>query len=807
MSLIELFLQVAPILVLLVVPACSLLFASRTQSMGFDNFSFFAPWQWLTGPNPAKGGSAAGRHRHRHRLSKKHTRPNGSAIPDTDENDGYYPGLVNISGTYCFMNSTLQALASLSYLQPHVDAIHANAEALDLPTPVIDSLQDLFRKLNTPRSSYHSIRPVDIIDVLSHVEGRTNALFYSREHQDAQELFQLLSECVKNETVAVDKEGKRDRGLGGLSQSPETIKEIGKGVFDGLTANRRSCVTCEYTEAVMHFSLDNMQLSLPRFAPMCRLEDCLQEYTRLELLRDCVCRKCSLVATHRYLQHDISVLEEATKPEMHPSHSKKKRLREFRRMEGRVRSALEQGRIEEDLKDVRMERIVSPATKQAMIARPPPVLALHINRSIYGHYATKNTIRLIFPEVLDITPYTTSGNLSLKPTSSISTPLQNGTTTHPQPRRSTPSSSHHLHHRNNHNHNYHSRTLYRLSAVVCHFGQHSYGHYICYRRKPRSPGLPKEKRWAPPTLVDPLLLHELEMEGKGDGGESAAQIPDGYNLNLDINADLDGASTGTTGTTSSNSSPRVGVEGSPSTRPRFIWDGEDPFEYGPGTGRGWLRISDDSVRECGIESVLAEGSSAFMLYYERVVVDVPGVYPSRRASEECGSDGRDRVGVPSGVEIGDVIGRKAGRESEETLRPRTKTIVMNGSADTLTTEVGVGVMTKRERPPISISTEGSSSGKLGLEPRIIRSVDAGRKKSVPPSTAPSPTETTSEGTFVSPSASTSTLVSREQSTVSSTSGSEETPVPRISTPTTHSSKSINGSNSRVEDRYHGQRLN
>ena len=297
------------------------------------------------------------------------------------------------------------------------------------------------------------------------------------------------------------------------------------------------------------------------------------------------------------------------------------------------------------------------------------------------------------------------------------------------------------------------------------------------------------------------------MEGKGDGGESAAQIPDGYNLNLDINADLDGASTGTTGTTSSNSSPRVGVEGSPSTRPRFIWDGEDPFEYGPGMGRGWLRISDDSVRECGIESVLAEGSSAFMLYYERVVVDVPGVYPSRRASEECGSDGRDRVGVPSGVEIGDAIGRKAGRESEETLRPRTKTIVMNGSADTLTTEVGVGVMTKRERPPISISTEGSSSGKLGLEPRIIRSVDAGRKKSVPPSTAPSPTETTSEGTFVSPSASTSTLVSREQSTVSSASSSDETPVPRISTPITHSSKSINGSNSRVEDRYHGQRLN
>ena len=74
----------------------------------------------------------------------------------------YYPGLVNISGTYCFMNSTLQvrallfitftymnlktlqALASLTYLQPQIDAIYAKAESLDVPTPVIDALHELF---------------------------------------------------------------------------------------------------------------------------------------------------------------------------------------------------------------------------------------------------------------------------------------------------------------------------------------------------------------------------------------------------------------------------------------------------------------------------------------------------------------------------------------------------------------------------------------------------------------------------------------------------------------------------------------
>lgn len=63
----------------------------------------------------------------------------------------------------------------------------------------------------------------------------------------------------------VDKEAYRDRGLSGLAKvPPETLRDIGKSVFDGLTANRRSCCICGYTEAVMHFSLDNWQLAVPR---------------------------------------------------------------------------------------------------------------------------------------------------------------------------------------------------------------------------------------------------------------------------------------------------------------------------------------------------------------------------------------------------------------------------------------------------------------------------------------------------------------------------------------------------------------
>jgi ubiquitin carboxyl-terminal hydrolase 1 len=249
---------------------------------------------------------------------------------------------------FSYLNSKpSQALASLTYLQPQIDAIHAKAVSLDVPTPVIDALQELFSgmlylsstslpiqsfhitDLNTPKLSYHSLRPHRIIAALSSPQSfspssdsssnsnvsrhpsTSSTLFNSREHQDAQELFQLVSECIKNEMGAVEKEGLRDRGIAGVldfglrGSESNTEKSLfpnftglgsqtksfvhndnqqqvvddargwslgssntltSKSVFDGLTANRRSCVKCGYTEAVMHFGFDNWQLAVPRLA-------------------------------------------------------------------------------------------------------------------------------------------------------------------------------------------------------------------------------------------------------------------------------------------------------------------------------------------------------------------------------------------------------------------------------------------------------------------------------------------------------------------------------------------------------------
>jgi ubiquitin carboxyl-terminal hydrolase 1 len=102
----------------------------------------------------------------------------------------------------------------------------------------------------------------------------------------------------------------------------------------------------------------------------CQLDTCLADYTRLELLTDCICRKCSLLATHKRLAQEADKLAEALNADLSPSASKKRRAKEAKKLEMKVKLALEEGRIEDDIKGVKMDKVFSKAsTKQAMIAR------------------------------------------------------------------------------------------------------------------------------------------------------------------------------------------------------------------------------------------------------------------------------------------------------------------------------------------------------------------------------------------------------------------------------------------------------
>lgn len=138
---------------------------------------------------------------------------------------------------------------------------------------------------------------------------------------------------------------------------------------------------------------------------------------------------------------------------------------------------------------------------------------------------------MIFPEVLDLTPFATSGQLSTQPSAPISSSHS-----------STPPSS--------------LKVLYRLSSIVCHYGGHTFGHYVAYRRKPGSP-TSGANRFAPPTID----------------------------------------------------------------------------EHNAGANAGWLRISDDTVQEVGLEAVLAENSGTFMLFYERIATSSLSTDPRSTAMD------------------------------------------------------------------------------------------------------------------------------------------------------------------------------
>ena len=79
---------------------------------------------------------------------------------------------------------------------------------------------------------------------------------------------------------------------------------------------------------------------------------------------------CSMVATHQKLLAEAERVTALMTIEPNPSPSRKKRVKEARKLEGRVRAAIEEGRIEEDIPGVKLEKVYSKeSTKQVMIAR------------------------------------------------------------------------------------------------------------------------------------------------------------------------------------------------------------------------------------------------------------------------------------------------------------------------------------------------------------------------------------------------------------------------------------------------------
>lgn len=198
-----------------------------------------------------------------------------------------YPGMVNLSGTLCYMNSVLQAWAALPHLRAHLARIIELATAADVPTPVADAVADVLAALNTGHARPPTpLRPHTLLAALSPLPA-VRRLLATREQQDAHELFVVLAEAVSDEAGRVAREVARTRGLGqALDLSGLDARSLRSGAvrvpqrrpekdlqapWDGLLARRRVCRRCGYSDVIRMDSLGGMELPVPRSVslPLC----------------------------------------------------------------------------------------------------------------------------------------------------------------------------------------------------------------------------------------------------------------------------------------------------------------------------------------------------------------------------------------------------------------------------------------------------------------------------------------------------------------------------------------------------------
>ncbi|GAN01631.1 cysteine proteinase [Mucor ambiguus] len=346
-------------------------------------------------------------------------------------------GLINIGNT-CFLNSVLQSLSSLPKLQHYLGQLSTAHSASRLP--VTQSLLKTLRLLSQP--SNNAFKPTDIVNVLGKYRNLLN-----REQQDAQEIYQLLVNELDSETDQLEKKQGGLRDLLSFGASKKTTKI--KNPLKGRMADKRSCTVCGYSGALRLEDFSDIQLALPTDSASTTLDECLTQLTKVDVMEDVDCMKCSLVNRAQELATKIESLQQQ-------GPKKSSEIRRIQDLKTEIEHRLNTGDIEREGGDPSIGTMIKRAkSKQSMFSKPPKVLCLHFVRSVYtdAGETLKNECQVVYPEMLDLTPYCTNGRLQTEPHLPISTP----------------------------DHGYNVK--YRLMSSIIHKGRHSYGHFVSCKRR------------------------------------------------------------------------------------------------------------------------------------------------------------------------------------------------------------------------------------------------------------------------------------------------------------------------------------
>lgn len=416
--------------------------------------------------------------------------------------DSIPPGLGNWDNS-CYQNSIIQGLASLKslsrFLECNIDklgekGLFSTHQALKGIIDQLNSASSYGQRLWTPPS----------LKSMS-----------SWQQQDAQEYFSKVVDLLDREIQQASRRRTRNAGLkiagpeeyvvgaGSASnateekaQSVDTVENTPfRNPLEGLLAQRVGCMQCGWTEGLSLIPFNC--LTVPLGAKWEHgIHECLDQYMDLEPIEGVECAKCTLLHARGQLHNLLQQLDEDQKLENPESPNLSNALKNS--AQERLQ-AVEEALQEDDFAEKTLSnkchippknRISTTKSRQAVIARAPKCLSIHINRSVFDEYTgmlRKNYASVRFPKNLDLNewclgtksgdqPGKTSEQWGVNPNESMLPPQ--GTVVDISGR------------------------YYELRAVITHYGRHENGHYICYRKYPSD--------------VFPAHVPELVMEADGE---------------------------------------------------------------------------------------------------------------------------------------------------------------------------------------------------------------------------------------------------------------------------------------------------
>lgn len=230
---------------------------------------------------------------------------------------------------------------------------------------------------------------------------------------------------------------------------------------DGLQCDRIGCVECGEMGGIRYSVTSGLGLNLPldgadrsRFT----LQELIDEWTKKESIDGVECNRCGIL----YMR--AKVVEKMQDIRSGENVNEKLLAMLEKRIED-IDLALKNKSISDEVyKRLHSEnnQKKSEKVKQSFLARPPPLLCIHINRSVFDprtYMVKKNPAKIDFPLDLDLSDFTAAtedinmdGRMEFRKQDESGVPQK------------------------------HDELKYRLKSVVAHFGTHNYGHYIAFRK-------------------------------------------------------------------------------------------------------------------------------------------------------------------------------------------------------------------------------------------------------------------------------------------------------------------------------------